>query len=170
MALSGIAIYKLLAQTNCKECGYPTCLAFAMKLAARQVELASCPYVSDEVKAQLDSASAPPVRLVSVGPEDTKLEVGNETVVYRHEKTFVHHPGFFVRMGDGMDDVAFTQRLDEVANYHLERVGQTLRPEGIAIQADSGSPEQFAARAQEAAGKGMALVLMASDPAVLEAG
>ena len=26
------------AHANCKECGFPTCLAFAMKLAAKQVE------------------------------------------------------------------------------------------------------------------------------------
>ncbi len=48
MALSGIQIYKLLPQTNCKECGFPTCLAFAMKLAAKQVELSACPYVTEE--------------------------------------------------------------------------------------------------------------------------
>ncbi len=67
MALSGLAIYKILPQTNCKECGFPTCLAFAMKLAARQVELSACPHVSEETKAQLDSASAPPIRLISLG-------------------------------------------------------------------------------------------------------
>ena len=50
MALSGIQIYKLLPQTNCKECGFPTCLAFAMKLAAKQVELSGCPYVSEALK------------------------------------------------------------------------------------------------------------------------
>jgi acetyl-CoA decarbonylase/synthase complex subunit gamma len=46
MALSGIQIYKLLPQTNCKDCDFPTCLAFAMKLAAKQAELAACPHVS----------------------------------------------------------------------------------------------------------------------------
>ena len=66
MALSGIQIYKLLPQTNCKECGFPTCLAFAMKLAAKQVELSSCPYVSEESKAQLAESSAPPIRLISL--------------------------------------------------------------------------------------------------------
>ena len=109
MALSGIAIYKLLPQTNCKECGYPTCLAFAMKLAARQVELSDCPYVSDEVKAQLDSASAPPIRLVAVGGEARKVEVGNETVVFRHEKTFVRQPGLFYRLGDDLDAEEYRQ-------------------------------------------------------------
>ena len=81
MGLSGLAIYKLLPRTNCKECGFPTCLAFAMKLAARQVELSDCPYVSDEAKSTLDAASAPPIRLVTVGGDDRKVEAGNETVL-----------------------------------------------------------------------------------------
>ncbi|MCL5736183.1 MAG: acetyl-CoA decarbonylase/synthase complex subunit gamma [Actinobacteria bacterium] len=170
MALTGIAIYKMLAQTNCKECGYPTCLAFAMKLAARQVELSACPYVSEEVKAQLDSAAAPPVRLVSVGPEGHSLEVGNETVVYRHEKTFVHQPGVFFRLRADLDDQAFAERLDAVADYHIERVGQTLGPDGVAIEADSAPADRFASLVGKAAGKDVALILMASDPAVMEAG
>ncbi|MCP5011922.1 MAG: acetyl-CoA decarbonylase/synthase complex subunit gamma, partial [Aestuariibacter sp.] len=66
MALSGIQIYKMLPQTNCKECGFPTCLAFAMKLASKQVELALCPTVSEESKAKLSEASAPPVRPITL--------------------------------------------------------------------------------------------------------
>ncbi|MBM3123304.1 MAG: acetyl-CoA decarbonylase/synthase complex subunit gamma, partial [Chloroflexi bacterium] len=62
MALTGLEIYKLLPQTNCKECSFPTCLAFAMKLAAKQAELRACPYVSEESKAKLEAASAPPIR------------------------------------------------------------------------------------------------------------
>src|SRR5512140_729461 len=104
MALSGIQIYKGLPQTNCKECGVATCLAFAMKLAARQAELAACPYVSDEAKAMLDTAAAPPIRLITLGAGERKLEVGNETVVYRHEKTFVHQPGLFLRLPAGLSD------------------------------------------------------------------
>ena len=57
MALTGIQIYKLLPQTNCKECGFPTCLAFAMKLAAKQVELSDCPYVSEESQSKLAAQS-----------------------------------------------------------------------------------------------------------------
>ena len=34
MALSGLEIFKKLPKTNCKDCGFPTCLAFAMQLAA----------------------------------------------------------------------------------------------------------------------------------------
>ena len=170
MALSGIAIYKVLPQTNCKECGHPTCLAFAMKLAARQVELSACPYVTDEAKAQLDSASAPPIRLVSIGSGDRKFEVGNETVVYRHEKTFVHQPGLFLRLPATLADGDAVAQMDQVAAYQIERVGQTLRPDGVAIEGDSGSAAQFAGRVSEAVGKGLAVVLIASDPATLEAG
>ena len=57
MALSGIQIYKLLPKTNCKDCGFPTCLAFAMKLAAKQAELSACPHVSEEAAAELSEAS-----------------------------------------------------------------------------------------------------------------
>ena len=93
MPLSGLQIYKLLPKTNCKECGFPTCLAFAMKLAAQQAELSACPYVSEDAKQQLASASQPPIRLVTVGVGNNKIEVGNETVLFRHEKTFFHPLG-----------------------------------------------------------------------------
>jgi hypothetical protein len=78
MALSGIQIYKLLPQTNCKECGFPTCLAFAMKLAAKQVELSSCPYVSAESKTHLGESSAPPIRLITLKADGNEVKAGNE--------------------------------------------------------------------------------------------
>jgi acetyl-CoA decarbonylase/synthase complex subunit gamma len=88
MALTGIQIYKLLPQTNCKECGFPTCLAFAMKLAAKQVELSICPYVTEESKKQLAASAAPPIRLITLKANGTELKVGNEVCMFRHEKTF----------------------------------------------------------------------------------
>src|SRR5512146_1339556 len=100
MALSGIQIYKLLPQTNCKECSFPTCLAFAMKLAAKQVELSACPYVSEASKAQLAESSAPPVRLVALKSDGNEVKAGNEVVLYRHEKTFYNRPGLFVQYSD----------------------------------------------------------------------
>jgi acetyl-CoA decarbonylase/synthase complex subunit gamma len=165
MALSGLAIYKLLPKTNCKECGYPTCLAFAMKLAARQVELADCPHVSEEAKAQLDSASAPPIRLIAVGADGRRLEVGNETVLFRHEKTFYHEPGFFVRLDGNLSDGEFAARLQEVAGYGVERVGQDLHPNGVAI---SGEGAALAARVGQAVRAGLAVVVMTSDAAALD--
>ncbi len=90
MALSGLEIFKLLPQTNCGDCGVPTCLAFAMKLAAGQAELTSCPHVSDEAVNALGAAAAPPMRAVTVGTGDTAFTVGEETVLFRHDKTFVN--------------------------------------------------------------------------------
>ncbi|MBM3136402.1 MAG: acetyl-CoA decarbonylase/synthase complex subunit gamma, partial [Chloroflexi bacterium] len=92
MGLSGLDIYKLLPKTNCKECGFPTCLAFAMKLAQKGAELSACPYVTEEAKTALAAASAPPIRLVTVGKGERKIEVGNEVVLFRHDKTFYHQP------------------------------------------------------------------------------
>src|SRR5512136_3480344 len=106
MALSGLEIYKLhpasskdpavKSHANCKECGFPTCLAFAMKLSQKQTELAQCPYVEEEYKVKLEASAAPPIRLIAVSADGRKLEVGNETVLFRHEKTFFHQPGLFV--------------------------------------------------------------------------
>lgn len=171
MALTGLQIYKLLPQTNCKECNFPTCLAFAMKLAAKQAELAACPYVSDEAKGQLEAAAAPPIRLVTVSNNGHKLAVGNETVLFRHEKTFYHQPGLFVRVRDSQPLERVESTAAQVANYSVDYVGMDLAFDGIAVQCDSGDPDTFArcvaAVREEQAD---ALVLISDDPAVLKAG
>ncbi|MCS7283498.1 MAG: acetyl-CoA decarbonylase/synthase complex subunit gamma [Anaerolineae bacterium] len=171
MALTGLQIYKLLPQTNCKECGFPTCLAFAMKLAAKQAELSACPYVSEEAKAQLDAASAPPIRLVSVQGPGHKVEVGNETVIFRHEKTFYHPPGLFLRVKDSWPLEQVRGAAKEAMDYAVTYVGMNLHLDGVAVEADSGSPETFAAAVRAVREvTDRPLILMASDPAVLKAG
>jgi ArsR family metal-binding transcriptional regulator len=42
-----MAIYKLLPNTNCKQCGEATCYSFALKLAVSQKKLADCPSLSE---------------------------------------------------------------------------------------------------------------------------
>lgn len=170
MGLSGLVIYKLLPKTNCKECGFPTCLAFAMKLAARQVELSACPYVSDEAKAQLDAASAPPVRLVAVGAGDRKVEAGNETVLFRHEKTFYHQPGIFYRLGDDMPAEAYAAQVQAIAGYQIERVGIAMSASGVAVENRSGDAATFGARVEQAAKAGLAVILMSENAAAIESG
>ncbi len=168
MALTGLQIYKLLPQTNCKECGFPTCLAFAMKLAAKQAELSACPYVSEEAKAQLAAASAPPIRLVTVEGPGHKVEVGNETVMFRHEKTFYHPCGFFVRVKD-TDDVE--AKVAEAMGYSVEYVGMDLFLDGVAIEAASGDSGTFAEAVKTARSvTDRPFILLASDPEVLKAG
>jgi acetyl-CoA decarbonylase/synthase complex subunit gamma len=141
MALSGIQIYKLLPQTNCKECGFPTCLAFAMKLAAKQVELAGCPYVSDASKAQLAESAAPPMRLVALKSDGYEIKVGNEVVLFRHEKTFYNRPGIFIKVRDD-DDVK--AKVEPAEKFAVSYVGMDLTVDGFAVEA-TGDPEKFAA-------------------------
>jgi len=170
MGLSGLQIYKLLPRTNCKECGYPTCLAFAMKLAAKQAELSACPHVSEESKAALAAASAPPIRLVTVGSGDKKVEVGNETVLFRHEKTFYHQPGLFVRLKDTLPLPEFEAALEQIRDYSVERVGIPLWVDGIAIENASGDEANFATYVAAARAKTeQSLVLIASAPGSMAA-
>ncbi|MBM4432253.1 MAG: acetyl-CoA decarbonylase/synthase complex subunit gamma, partial [Chloroflexi bacterium] len=138
MGLSGLEIYKLLPKTNCKECGQPTCLAFAMKLAAKQAELSACPYVSEESKAALDAASAPPIRLVTIGTGDRKVQVGNETVLFRHDKTFYHPPGLFIRLKDTQALPEFEATVERIVSYQVDRVGITMSIDGLALENASG--------------------------------
>jgi len=138
MALSGIQIYKLLPQTNCKDCGFPTCLAFAMKLAAKQVELAECPHVSDEAKEQLSEAAAPPVRPVTIKSNGYELKSGGEVVLFRHEKTFYNKPGIFLRVRDTESPDAIKAKVAPADEYQVDYVGIELSMSGTAVQADGG--------------------------------
>ncbi len=169
MALTGLQIYKLLPKTNCKECGFPTCLAFAMKLAQKGTELDKCPYVDDEAKTALDAAAAPPIKLVAIGTGERAFEVGNEVVLYRHEKTFYHQPGLVVRVKS--DDPQLAEVAARVADYEVERVGMKLRLDGLAVQHAGGDAAAFAAAvaAARAAAPGLPLVLMSGDPAAIDA-
>ncbi|MHB0915450.1 MAG: acetyl-CoA decarbonylase/synthase complex subunit gamma [Thermoleophilia bacterium] len=167
MALSGLQIFKLLPKTNCKECGFPTCMAFAMQLAAGKAELDQCPYVSEEAKNELGAASAPPIRKVTIGAGDLAVTIGEETVLYRHEKRFEHMPGLGVLITEDMDDSTVDGLLGQLKEMEFNYVGQNLRPKVAAIRAAAG------ARLAELAGKadqaGAAIVLINEDAAALKA-
>jgi len=138
MALTGIQIYKLLPQTNCKECDYPTCLAFAMKLAAKQVELSLCPYVSEESAAKLAEASAPPVRPVTIKSNGHEVKGGNEVVLFRHNKKFFSPPGLFIRVYDDQSPADIQAKVKPVDEYVVDYVGMDLAMGGIAVQSRGG--------------------------------
>ena len=138
MALTGIQIYKLLPQTNCKECDFPTCLAFAMKLAAKQVELSKCPYVSEESAAQLAEAAAPPVRPITIKSNGYELKGGNEIVLFRHNKRFFSPPGLFIRVYDDQSGEDIKSNVKTVDEYVVDYVGMDLAMGGFAVQARGG--------------------------------
>lgn len=171
MALSGIQIYKMLPQTNCKECGFPTCLAFAMKLAAKQVELSACPYVSEASKAQLAESSAPPVRLVALKSDGNEIKAGNEVVLYRHEKTFYNRPGLFVQYSDTTPADVLKAEVAKAGAYEVNYVGIMLGLDGFAVKSESGDPAKFAGAVQAVrAATKKPLALVTRDPKVMAAG
>lgn len=171
MALSGLEIYKLLPQTNCKDCDYPTCLAFAMKLAAKQAELKDCPHVSEEAATKLEAASAPPIRLVELQGENGKVAVGNETVLFRHEKTFYHKPGLFLRLKDSDSVADITAKVKEADAFHVDYVGIDLFLDGYAVEATSGEADTFKAALEAVRGNTKKpIILLAPDENLAKAG
>ena len=171
MALTGIQIFKLLPKTNCKECGVPTCLAFAMNLASGKAELDSCPYVSDEARAQLAEASAPPIRPVAVGKGVREAKTGGETVLYRHEKTFFN-PTLFAGTITSDTPVEEVEAILKGWNaLQYERVGLNLRPELAALKEVNGDGVAFAELAKLIAETSeFNLILMSDSEAVMTAG
>ena len=142
MALSGLDIFKLLPKTNCGDCGVPTCMAFAMKLAQKKAELSECPSASEEAKATLGAASEPPIRSVKIGGA-CSLEIGNETVMFRHEKTFFHQTGIAVELRTSEEEEKLLSRIKEIENYMVDRVGEELKTDLFLICHDSNEKENF---------------------------
>ena len=162
MALSGIQIFKMMPKKNCGECGVPTCLAFAMNLAAGKAELAQCPYVSDDAKEKLASASAPPIRTVQIGVDAAAVKVGGETVLFRHEKTFNNPTGLGCLISTKETDAEVEGKLNGFKELRYERVGLTLRPELVAVK-DDDSKERFASIAKKVNEAGAAIILMSDN-------
>jgi acetyl-CoA decarbonylase/synthase complex subunit gamma len=159
----------MLPKTNCKECGYPTCLAFAMALASGKAELDACPYVSDEVKEKLAEASAPPIRPVKIGMKGEVKTIGGETVMFRHEKTFFNPTLIAGLLTTAMTDV--DAKIDAFNKMQYERVGLNLRPEMFAIKDVDGDAGKFAALVKKVMDKSDAAIMLMSDkPEVVKAG
>jgi acetyl-CoA decarbonylase/synthase complex subunit gamma len=171
MALTGVEIFKLLPKTNCKKCGHPTCLAFAMKLAQRQTTLDLCPDVSEEAKKILGEASAPPIRPITLGSGDKTVKIGEETVLFRHDKKFVNPCVLAVEIKDTLSEAEITKKVEEVLESEIDRVGQKLRIDAIAITNVSGDKAKFEEAAKLIASKSHAIpvILSTTDPASADA-
>ena len=170
MALTGLQIQKLLPKTNCKECGSNTCLAFAMKLAGKKAELSQCPYASEEAKLILAAEAEPPIRTVEIGVGDDALKAGGETVMCRHEKTFVHQTGIGLAVRDDMPEGEILHRVRTLARYKLDRVGELLGADLVSVAFRSGSLEHFLeTMGRVAAVWPRSLVARSDDPRALEA-
>ena len=114
MALKGLDIFKLSPKKNCKECGSPTCMAFSMKVAQGAADISACPYFSEDAKAQLSEATAPPMKSIKIGTGAEEMVLGGETVMERHEKTFVNKTRYADSLCNCMDEATIEAKLAEV--------------------------------------------------------
>lgn len=169
MPLTALDIFKHLPKSNCGKCGFPTCLAFSMQMAAKKAGLDQCPEVTDEARAALEGASSPPIRLVCIGKGEGKIEIGQETVLFRHDETFYHPTGIAVRVKDDLDDAALDARVQAIKALSFERVGQKIAVDMIAVENASGSEDRFKRAATAASQTGLAMILMSSNPKALAA-
>ncbi len=144
MGLTGLQIFKLLPKTNCGECGPPTCLAFAMELAQQKTSLDKCPYVSEEAKAELGEASAPPIRLITVGKGEKEFQVGDETELFRHDKTFFNETAIGFELEDNLEEKAIRDKAKTIDGLSFERIGLELSVNLVAVCNTSQDAETFA--------------------------
>ena len=155
MALKGLDIFKLSPKKNCKECGFPTCMAFCMKVAAGGAEIDKCPYFSDDAKAMLNEQTAPPMKTVSVGEH----KLGGETVLFRHEKTLVSKNLYAVSVCTCMDEAAVDAKLNDLQKIDYERIGERMYVEFVQVSNCQNDPAVYAELVKKAAATGRPLVL-----------
>ena len=151
MPLSGLDIFKLLPKTNCKDCGFPTCLAFAMQLAAAKIELEKCPHVSEQAKEALSEASQPPILKVEIGAGDNIFKVGEETVLFRHDRTFVNQNAFAVMLDDNAAPDQFDKIIKNLNDLKYDRVGQVLEISALCLKNTSEDKNTFLSAAEKVA-------------------
>ncbi len=125
--LSGLQIFKYLPaakkaeHTNCKMCGCPTCMAFALKLAKHNIDIENCPYVSDELKKICEQNSKEPQKTVDING----VKIGGENVLYRHEKTFINKTAIAVIIDLSEHD--WKEKFEQVKNFEITRVNEHLK-------------------------------------------
>ncbi len=163
MALKGLDIFKLTPKTNCKECGNPTCMAFAMKVAQGAIPIEKCPHMSEEALATLSEATAPPMKSLKVGTGTSEHTLGGETVLHRHEKTFVSENLFAVSVSAD----SFDEKLPEIEKIDYERIGERMYVEAVNLEYTD--KESYTKLVEKAAGKGRLLILDVKDADAAEA-
>jgi len=167
--LTGIEIYKLLPKTNCGDCNFPTCMAFAMQVAAKKAALDQCPHVSEEAQTALGEAQAPPMRTVKIGTGDREFVVGGETVLFRHEEKFHHPTGVAIKVSDALSTEEIDARLAAVAQLHFVRVGEEISVNLVAVDCQNADGGCYSETVKQVSGKtDLPLVLLCQNPDVLE--
>jgi acetyl-CoA decarbonylase/synthase complex subunit gamma len=164
MALKGLDIFKLTPKTNCKDCGCPTCMAFSMKAAQNTIEISKCPHLSADALKVLGEATEPPMKMITIGAGDCEHKLGGETVLYRHDKSFVSKPLYCVNVNAENIDV----KLDNIKKIDYERIGERMYIEAINVEY-TGDAGAYAATVKKALAAGRTLILDVKDSTAAQA-
>ncbi|WP_417202731.1 acetyl-CoA decarbonylase/synthase complex subunit gamma [Acetoanaerobium sticklandii] len=167
MALTGLDIFKLTPKKNCKDCGFPTCLAFSMKVAAGGIEIEKCPHMSEENLTKLSESTAPPMKALTVGAGTNEYKLGGETVLFRHEKTLVNRNRFAVAIKDTDSADVVNSKIENIKKVDFERIGERMKAEFAAF-IYTGNKEAYIAniKAVLASGAELAYMVVCEDVAV----
>ncbi len=160
MAVKGLDIFKLSPKKNCKECGVPTCMAFCMKVAQGALPITKCPYMSEEAIALLSEATAPPMKSLEVAGH----KLGGETVLFRHDKTFVSRNLYAVSVGSGMEDETLSARLADIQKVDYDRIGEREYVEFVFVLDEGKGADKLASTVQKAAATGRGVIVETKDP------
>lgn len=133
MALTGLDIFKLTPKKNCKDCGFPTCLAFAMKVATGAAEIEKCPHMSEENLTKLSESTAPPMKMLTVGNAGNEYKLGGETVLFRHEKTLVNRNRFAIAFRDTDSVEKVNSKIENIKKVDFVRIGERMKAEFAAF-------------------------------------
>lgn len=159
MALTGLDIFKLTPKKNCKDCGFPTCLAFSMKVAAGGIEIEKCPHMSEENLSKLSESTAPPMKALTVGAGANEYKLGGETVLFRHEKTLVNRNRFAVAIKDTDSADVVNSKIENIKKVDFERIGDRMKAEFAAF-IYTGNKEAYIANIKAVLASGAELAYM----------
>lgn len=169
MALKGLDIFKLSPKKNCKECGCPTCMAFSMKVAQGAMDISACPHFSPDALATLSEATAPPMKTIKVGTGENEFTLGGETVLERHEKTFVSKTRYAVALCNCMDEAAIDAKIAAIPKVDYERIGERMFVEMVYVNYSTDGAVDYVELVKKAAGLNRTLVLGCTDAEVAKA-
>lgn len=162
---SPLDVYGLLDKSNCKDCGYDTCMAFATDLLERKVKIDDCTHLTKEPKQKknyekLKQMTMPPQKPVTIGVGDKKCTVGGEEVLMRHQLTFYNKTGIFVELPDDASNLEGTVKY--LSEVKVERIGDVLTIDGFALRCVSGNADTFKAAAKKITGASNLPVILCS--------
>ena len=166
---TAIEYFKLLPKTNCKDCGQPTCLAFAMQLANQKAKIEDCPHIDSGAKDTIAEAAAPPVKTVTVGAGNSKISMGGETVLFRHERRFINPIAYALTVSDELSADDIKKRIDYIKSISFDRIGMIFKVDMISVKNDSKDASKFKAAAESVMSLwNQPFVLESDDPSAIE--